>query len=88
MIICKGTYFEYSPPGGASSAGYANSVAFYTDGADEQYGYCEFLELTLTLLHSHLVDTDTNCQEETEASDGPTGCVGVVSGVRSFMKTA
>ncbi|KAJ7767705.1 hypothetical protein B0H16DRAFT_1716625 [Mycena metata] len=70
--VCHSTYFTYSPSGGAGSAGYANSVAFYTDGADEQYGYY----------------TDTNCQDETEASDGSTGCVGLASGVKSFMKTA
>ncbi|KAF8154342.1 hypothetical protein K438DRAFT_1987316 [Mycena galopus ATCC 62051] len=62
----------YYPPDGAGSAGYANSIAFYTNGAYEQYGYY----------------TDTNCQDGTEASNAPTGCVGLASGVKSFMKTA
>ncbi|KAF8132231.1 hypothetical protein K438DRAFT_1787934 [Mycena galopus ATCC 62051] len=68
--VCHSTYFEYTPSGGAGSAGYANSIAFYTNGAYEEYYYF----------------SDTNCEDSVEGSDGPTGCVGSLSGVKSFMK--
>jgi hypothetical protein len=41
LIILIGTDFVISPPGGAPSEGYAHSIHFYTDGAIEDYEYCE-----------------------------------------------
>ncbi|KAJ6495022.1 hypothetical protein C8R45DRAFT_926958 [Mycena sanguinolenta] len=65
----------------------ASATEVVANGAYEQYGYCGFLELILTLLHSPLmVDTNTNCRDETETSDGPTGCVGLQFDIREFAR--
>ncbi|KAJ6560313.1 hypothetical protein B0H19DRAFT_1376102 [Mycena capillaripes] len=61
---------EFVIPGGDSSEGYAHSIHFYTDGAVEDYLYY----------------IDTDCNESTEASSGPSGCVSLASGVKSFKK--
>ncbi|KAJ7889501.1 hypothetical protein B0H14DRAFT_3429514 [Mycena olivaceomarginata] len=68
--VCHSTFFAIVNPGGASAAGYASSVQFYTDGAVEDYLYY----------------SDTDCNDVIQESLGPSVCVLLANGVKSFKK--
>ncbi|KAJ7362393.1 hypothetical protein DFH08DRAFT_950661 [Mycena albidolilacea] len=70
--VCHSTFFSIVNPGGASAAGYASSVQFYTDGAVEDYLYY----------------SDTDCNDVIQESLGPSVCVLLANGVKSFKKKA
>ncbi|KAF8182230.1 hypothetical protein K438DRAFT_2020975, partial [Mycena galopus ATCC 62051] len=57
--VCHSTFFGVANPGGASAAGYAGSVQFYTDGAVEDYVYY----------------SDTDCNDVIQETLGLSVCV-------------
>ncbi|KAJ6536137.1 hypothetical protein B0H19DRAFT_1182880 [Mycena capillaripes] len=68
--VCHNTFFSIVNPGGASAAGFASSVHFFTDGAVEDYLYY----------------SATDCNDVIQESLGPSVCVPLASGVKSFKK--